>query len=272
MPGYIATEEIDVFATGGAPTSQSIQQQYLDALNQSSQVAPTSVADIQAEAAKLSQLFGNQRRPTLYDMASDLSRGLAEQAASGRPPSIGYGLTAGFNLFSEQTEKKREAVEALKQKLMLMAYEKTEKERERQKEFQKLAAEAGLDYAVAALEKTGGIEGTGDKVWALNLLRQAAKDPTLKTSSPNDFNLAIMILQRPSYQQTEQGTIEIPGYDVSKVLGPNWQTSSTTSTPGGGATKMPTNIKTQADYNTWVASLPSGAEYEDGDGNVRTKP
>ena len=89
MPGYNTTEEIDVFATGGPATSQSVQQQYLDALNQSNQVAPTSVADIQAEAARLSQLFGgNQRRPTLYDMASSLSQGLAAQAASGRPPSV----------------------------------------------------------------------------------------------------------------------------------------------------------------------------------------
>ena len=84
MPGYSMTEEIDVFATGGPATAQSVQQQYLDALNQSNQVAPTSVADIQAEAARLSQLFGgNQRRPTLYDMASSLSQGLAAQAASG---------------------------------------------------------------------------------------------------------------------------------------------------------------------------------------------
>ncbi len=138
MPGYSMTEEIDVFATGGPATAQSVQQQYLDALNQSNQVAPTSVADIQAEAARLSQLFGgNQRRPTLYDMASSLSQGLAAQAASGRPPSVGYGLASGFNLFSEETSKKREAADALNQKLMMMAYEKTEKERERQKEFQK---------------------------------------------------------------------------------------------------------------------------------------
>jgi hypothetical protein len=264
MPGYSTTEEIDVFATGGAPTSQSVQQQYLDALTQSSQVAPTSVADIQAEAAKLSQLFGgNQRKPTLYDMATSLSQGLAAQAASGRPPSVGYGLASGFNLFSEETAKKREAADALSQKLMMMAYEKTEKERERQREFQKLAAEAGLDFAVAAFEKTGEIEGTGDKVWALNLLRQAAKDPTLKDRMPEDYATAIMILEKPTYQQTEQGTITIPGYDVSKVLGPS---------KSGGPTEMPATVKTQADYDTWVASLPSGTQYKDGGGNVRTKP
>ena len=261
MPGYNTTEEIDVFATGGPATSQSVQQQYLDALNQSNQVAPTSVADIQAEAARLSQLFGgNQRRPTLYDMASSLSQGLAAQAASGRPPSVGYGLASGFNLFSEETSKKREAADALNQKLMMMAYEKTEKERERQKEFQKLAAEAGLDFAVAALEKTGEIEGTGDKVWALNLLRQAAKDPTVKTRMPEDYATAIMILERPTYQQTEQGTIEIPGYDVSKVLGP--QPAPGTTTPGvvvqNGVTYTPVPGKTVGGKQVYTD--PTGVE------------
>tara|TARA_R110002050_G_scaffold1225_1_gene8375 strand:- start:126 stop:920 length:795 start_codon:yes stop_codon:yes gene_type:complete len=261
MPGYSMTEEIDVFATGGPATAQSVQQQYLDALNQSNQVAPTSVADIQAEAARLSQLFGgNQRRPTLYDMASSLSQGLAAQAASGRPPSVGYGLASGFNLFSEETSKKREAADALNQKLMMMAYEKTEKERERQKEFQKLAAEAGLDFAVAQFEKTGEIEGTGEKVWALNFIRQVAKDPSIKISAPDDYNTALMILQRPTYQQTEQGTIEIPGYDVSKILGP--QPTPSTTTPGvvvqNGVTYTPVPGKTV--NGKQVYTDPTGVE------------
>ena len=262
MPGYHTTEEIDVFATGGPATSQSVQQEYLEMLQGSANnSAPMNVADIQAEASQLSQLFGgNQRRPTLYDMASSLSQGLAAQAASGRPPSVGYGLASGFNLFSEQTAKKREAADALSQKLMMMAYEKTEKERERQKEFQKLAAEAGLDFAVAALEKTGEIEGTGDKVWALNLLRQAAKDPTVKTRMPSDYATAIMILERPTYQQTEQGTIQIPGYDVSKVLGP--QPAPGTTTPGvvvqNGVTYTPVPGKTVGGKQVYTD--PTGVE------------
>ena len=113
MPGYHTTEEIDVFATGGPATPKSVQQEYLEMLQGSSNnSAPINVADIQSEAANLSQLFGgNQRRPSIYDLASSLSQGLSAQAASGRPPSVGYGLASGFNLFSEQTEKKREAAD-----------------------------------------------------------------------------------------------------------------------------------------------------------------
>ena len=225
MPGYIATEEIDVFANGGAPTSKTIEQQYLEALQAASQnQAPINYGDIQSEAAQLSQLFGgNQRRPTLYDMASNLSQGLAQQAASGRPPSVGYGLAAGFNLFSEATGKKREAADALNQKLMEMAYAKTEKERERQLEFSKLAASAGFDYKLQQLKESGGsMDGTGPKVWAWNIVLEAQRDPTLKTRAPADYAAAVAILEKDSTNilQTETGAVVVktPGYDVNKMF------------------------------------------------------
>ena len=39
------------------------------------------------------------RRASIYDLASNLSKGLTAQAQSGQPPSIGGGLAAGFNSF-----------------------------------------------------------------------------------------------------------------------------------------------------------------------------
>ena len=41
------------------------------------------------------------RRASIYDLASNLSKGLTAQAQSGQPPSIGGGLAAGFNSFSD---------------------------------------------------------------------------------------------------------------------------------------------------------------------------
>ena len=63
-------------------------------------------------------------------MASDLSRGLVEQAASGRPSSIGYGLAAGFNLYSEAAQKRQEKAEEMRTKLMQMAYQDVEQKRQ----------------------------------------------------------------------------------------------------------------------------------------------
>ena len=242
MARYIPAEEIDIFANGGAATTPlTMQQQYLNMLQSSGRVAPTSVADIQAEAAKLSQLFGgNQRRPTLYDMASDLSRGLAQQAASGRPPSVGYGLAAGFNLFSEETAKKREAADTLNQKLRMMAYEKTEKERERQEEFLKLAAQAGFDYQLQQLKETGGrIDGTGKDVWAWNIILEAQDNPQYKIDNPADYAAAVAIVGKAKQIQTEQGWVSIPGFDVDQVFTPTTQTASVRVVDGVTYTPVP---------------------------------
>ena len=52
--------------------------------------------------SQMSMLFPAPRRQTIFDLASDLSAGLAAQAASGQAPSIGYGLAAGFNALSDR--------------------------------------------------------------------------------------------------------------------------------------------------------------------------
>jgi hypothetical protein len=258
MPRYIPTEEIDVF--GGSPTSKTIEQQYLEALQGASQnQAPINYGDIRSEAAQLSQLFGgNRRRPTIYDVASDLSRGLAQQAASGRPPSVGYGLAAGFNLFSEATEKKRAAAQALNQKLMELAYAKTEKERERQLEFQKLAAQAGFEYQLQQLKETGGrIKGTGKDVWAWNIILEAQDNPQYKKDNASDYAAAVAIVGESKQIQTEEGVIEVPGFNVDVIFPPKGATL-----PGvvvqGGVTYTPVPGKTVGGKQ--VYRNPNGVE------------
>jgi len=80
--------------------AQTVGQQYIDAMS-GAKTAPATVSDYQAEAERLSFLVPETPRATIYDLASDLSAGLAAQAASGQPASIGYGLAAGFNKISD---------------------------------------------------------------------------------------------------------------------------------------------------------------------------
>ena len=176
MPRYTPTEEIDVFATGG-----SVGDQYLKMM-QGNASAPATMQDYQAEADRLSFLLPQTRKPSIYDMASDLSQGLAQQAASGKPASVGYGLAAGFNLFSEgaelrrqkreqqkeqlmqaayaSVEKKRAEAKALaEQTLMTMAYQDVEKKRAEQKAMRSTAMDYDFKMRLEQMKKTGELFG-----------------------------------------------------------------------------------------------------------------
>ena len=135
------------------PTAEEIQALYLKTLQGTADSTPVSLSDINAQYQNLSGLFPTQRKASIYDLASSISQGLSQQAASGRPPSVGYGLASGFQLFNEAESKKKVKAEELKQMLMLKAYEKTEKLREEQTAFRKAAAEGGLKYALELLDK-----------------------------------------------------------------------------------------------------------------------
>ena len=56
----------------------------------------------------LSPLSADYQPSSIYDLASQLSRGLTAQMQSGRPASIGAGLAMGFNSFTE-AQKAKEA-------------------------------------------------------------------------------------------------------------------------------------------------------------------
>ena len=266
MPGYVATEEIDVFANGG-----SVGDEYLRRMQAASQ-NPATMQNYQDEAQRLSFLLPQTRRPTLYDMASSLSQGLAEQAASGRPPSVGYGLAAGFNLFSEGAELRRQKREQQKQQLMQAAYDSVEKKRA---ESKALAEKAGTYEFEIELEraKTGqqGLFGGLNSVEgrALDFLTRYRANPAIKDTNPAEYDAAVAFLASKFKTIIVDGnTITVPVYDVAKLFGetPKEPVSS------AGATKMPTTINSQSDYDSWIESLPTGTQYEDSGGNIRTKP
>ena len=126
----------------------------------------------------------------------------------------------------------------------MMAYEKTEKERARQKEFQKLAAQAGFDYQLQQLKETGGrIDGTGKDVWAWNIILEAQDNPQYKIDNAADYAAAVAIVGKSKQIQTEEGVIEVPGFNVDEIFTPSGPT-----TPGvvvqNGVTYTPVPGKT----------------------------
>ena len=59
-------------------TPTDVEQNYFDRLNSaSSSVAPTNMEDVLKQANVLSGLVPQQRKSSIYDLASDLSAGLA---------------------------------------------------------------------------------------------------------------------------------------------------------------------------------------------------
>jgi|TARA_R100001460_G_scaffold10022_1_gene23774 hypothetical protein len=181
------------------------------------QQQPVSKSDVDEELFKISTLFPNPRRQNIFDLASALSAGLAAQAASGQPPSIAYGLTAGFNSFNEGNQIKRIEADKIKQQAKMMAYQQAEAKKERELEFSKDILEKQFELSL----KSGGfMEGTGDLASALNFIARAEKNPALRNTLEYKLALAVAERSRASIQQTEQGAVPVtqPGLDVQKVL------------------------------------------------------
>ena len=57
----------------------------------------------------LEPLGQQQRGPSIFDLATNLSKGLSAQAASGQAPSIGMGFAMGFNSFSDYESARQQA-------------------------------------------------------------------------------------------------------------------------------------------------------------------
>lgn len=203
------------------------------------QTDPITASDVQAEMSQMSMLFPEPRRQTIFDLASDLSAGLAAQAASGQAPSIGYGLAAGFNAFSEGAELKRLEAEKIRQQAALMAYQQVEAKRAQQLELSKEYLEQQFDLA---LEQGGFMEGTSSLASALNYVVRAEKNPALKDTP--EYALAVAVAKQPkvTLQQTETGTIPVeqPGIDVEGILSSYRKNQANTITDDNGVTWTPT--------------------------------
>lgn len=220
-------EQIDAFEEGGAA---KILQDRIDALRGVDR-SPASAEDIQKRAEELNKLFPAQRRPSIYDLATDISRGIAMSAQSGRPTPLGYALGAGFNLFAERQEKLREQREKLDQELLLMAKQEEDKKRAEDARLVESGIEKEFELALEQIKKDGKYTnlfgGKGDLASAWNYVLQAEMDPSLKVDENGEpvpaYLVAKDFLGRSTqrYQTTDEGVvvIDVPGVDVDAVLG-----------------------------------------------------
>jgi len=140
-------DDIDIFEPGSAGAQYKKQMQGIYDASPS-----FNIKDIKAKGKELSALFPSEREPSIYDLATSLSKGLTQQAASGQPSSIGYGLAAGFNAFNEAAQARQKRADDLKQKVLQFAYTETEKKRQEQIAINKGALEYDQAFKLAKLK------------------------------------------------------------------------------------------------------------------------
>ena len=121
----------------------------------------------------------------------------------------------------------------------------------------KLAAQAGFEYQLQQLKETGGrIDGTGKDVWAWNIILEAQDNPQYKIDNAADYAAAVAIVSKSKNIQTEEGVLEIPGFNVDEIFKP------TTQTPGvqvvNGVTYTPVPGKTVGGKQVYTD--PNGVE------------
>ena len=214
-------------------------QQYLDMMGGLTPPPPATMADYQAAANRLSFLAPAPQRQTIYDLASDLSAGLAAQAVSGQPASIGYGLTAGFNMFSKNSQALRKQAAAVKQQIMLKAYESVENRRAEQKALQAKAADYDFKAQLEALKQSGGLfKGSSTPASAWNYILSKIDPVTndykmvpdgkggMEKYNPDEdafYNVAKGVLQQSKTETRNvpgkgQVSIQTPGFNVDDTL------------------------------------------------------
>jgi len=109
-----AVDKTDPFADDSTPPSINPQMDYVrQQMDMLKTYRPEIVPDYTKAYSRylniLQPLTERSPKPSIYDLASSLSKGLTAQAQSSAPPSIGFGLAAGFNDFSDYTRARRQA-------------------------------------------------------------------------------------------------------------------------------------------------------------------
>ena len=109
-----AVDKTDPFADDSNPPSINPQMDYVrQQMDMLKTYRPQIVPDYTEAYSRylniLEPLTERSPKPSIYDLASSLSKGLTAQAQSSAPPSIGFGLAAGFNDFSDYTRARRQA-------------------------------------------------------------------------------------------------------------------------------------------------------------------
>jgi len=196
------------------------EQAYLDIMNKGTNTPNVDINSARQRAEELSGLFPSTRKASIYDLASDISAGLAAQATSGQPASIGYGFAQGFKMFNDGEKARRNKAEQMKQSLVLKAYTELQDKRQSTIEYKKMAATKALE---ARLDAEGGNEyfgGTGLENQARNYItkaqiRASKGDDSLIYDENGDFlpqyeqSKDIISAPKTSYQKSGSEVIPI---------------------------------------------------------------
>jgi len=184
----------------------------------------------------LAKYIPAQRKMSIYDLASSLSRGLMQ---SDRTTAIGYGLAAGFDLFNQEAQRRRNEADKMKQELLLMARKEVDEERANDVRLQEAGLEADFKLKLERIKQgdaMGGIfQGKGDLASALNFILRAQTDPTLKDTP--EYRAAVAVASKPRQQvvQTEEGAkvVMVPGIDVTAITGDSPASKPVPTAPDG---------------------------------------
>ena len=176
---------------------------------------PVTQEDIAEQMRLYQDLFPQSRRQNIFDLASQLGAGLAAQAQSGQPASIGMGLTMGFNLFNEQANRLREQNEKIRRDLALFARQQAEAQNQRELQAAQKVLEMQFDLAKAGGKgpfPTNSLIGS-----SANIVLDAIGDEVKMNSEA--VKLAVQLLGQDKTITTDEGTVSVPGVDIFSVLG-----------------------------------------------------
>ena len=221
-------EQIKGFSTAGAVSifDSPAYKDYEETLRQIRERDRTSADDVTTRVQELQQIFQmtQPRRQNIYDLSTALSKGITENAKNRASP-LGYGLAAGFNLFSDAANQTREEKRKLQQELGMLAYKQLEQERKDEAAIDQLLAEQKLEVLLEQMKLGGAyFPGKDVKSQILNTLLRGEADPEFKKTP--EYKIAVAEYQRITRQivQTESGaqivTIE-GGKDPEDIFGPS---------------------------------------------------
>ena len=203
-------EQIKGFSTAGAVSifDSPAYQDYEETLRQIRERDRTAADDVTTRVQELQKIFQSTqpRRKNIYDLATALSKGIAANAENRASP-LGYGLAAGFNLFSDAAAETREEKRKLEQELGMLAYKQLEQERKDEAEVDQLLAEQKLELLLEQMKLGGAyFPGKDLKSQVLNTLLKGERDPEFKKTP--EYKLAVAEYERitRTIVQTESGT------------------------------------------------------------------
>ena len=187
-------EQIKGFSTAGEVSifDSPAYQDYEETLRQIRERDRTSADDVNTRVRELQKIFQSTqpRRKNIYDLATALSKGIAANAENRASP-LGYGLAAGFNLFSDAAAETREEKRKLEQELGMLAYKQLEQERKDEAAVDQLIAEQKLNLLLEQMKLGGAyFPGKDVKSQILNTLLKGEANPAFKETPEYKIALA----------------------------------------------------------------------------------